>query len=149
MKLFRQIATARLSSGWVSGLFTPFPVADYLLRPLLRDQLITSESLHLQRRYNPSYHWNFSRLSRFFSHWKFVDFRVIRKNVRKLQSGYEGQNDRNLLSEVGIGYNSIIIVLQASKFIVTIVIIPLIALVIITLQFYYHAPILTWIPVTK
>jgi hypothetical protein len=53
----------------------------------------------------------------------------------------------NWLAEVDIGSNPIIIVLQPSKFIVTNVIFPLIALVIIMLQFYYHVPILTWIPV--
>ena len=55
----------------------------------------------------------------------------------------------NWLAEVDIGSNPIIIVLQPSKFIVTNVIFPLIALVIIMLQFYYHVPILTWIPVTN
>jgi hypothetical protein len=55
----------------------------------------------------------------------------------------------NRLGVVNIGYNLIIIVLQPLKFIVTIVIFPLIALVIIKLQLYYHVPILTWIPVTK
>jgi len=44
----------------------------------------------------------------------------------------------NWLAEVDIGSNPIIIVLQPSKFIVTNVIFPLIALVIIMLQFYYH-----------
>src|SRR5882762_10824398 len=46
----------------------------------------------------------------------------------------------NRLSEVDIGYNPIIIVLQYLQFIVTIVIFSLIVLVIITLQFYYHVP---------
>jgi hypothetical protein len=55
----------------------------------------------------------------------------------------------NWLAEVDIGYNPIIIVLQPSKFIVTIVIFPLIPLVIITLQFLYHVLILTWTPVTN
>ena len=55
----------------------------------------------------------------------------------------------NGLGAVDISYNLIIIVLQPSKFIVTIVIFPLISLVMIMLQFYYHVSILTWIPVTK
>ena len=57
----------------------------------------------------------------------------------------------NRLSEVDIGYNPIIIVLQYSQFIVTIVIFSLIVLVIITLQFYYHVPpfLLGQVPVTK
>jgi hypothetical protein len=57
----------------------------------------------------------------------------------------------NRLSEVNIGYNLIIIVLQSLQFIVTIVILSLIVLVIIALQSYYHVPpfLLGQVPVTK
>ena len=46
----------------------------------------------------------------------------------------------NWLAEVDIGSNPIIIILQPSKFIVTTLSFPLIALVIIMFQFYYHFP---------
>jgi hypothetical protein len=49
----------------------------------------------------------------------------------------------NWLAEVDIGYNPIIISSQPSKFIVTIVIFPLVALVIITLHFRYQVLFLT------